>query len=308
MVTIPAGYARAVSDRPVLAGLLGALVIAFSAILVRLAEVSPPTAAFFRCAYAVPVLAVLAWMERRRHGPRSRRERVLALVAGAIFASDLIFWNYSIQAVGAGLATVLGNVQVVLVALLAWAALGERPGPRTLISIPIALVGVVLISGVVGAGAYGDDPLLGVVYGLLTAISYALFILILRQAGSSERPPAGPLFDATLSAAVFCAIAGVAIGDIDWVPGTESQAWLVLLALSSQVLGWMLISVSLPRVPAALTSVVLMLQPVTTVLLGAVLLDEAPSAVQLSGVAIVLAAVAFATLGARPRAPVGQSA
>jgi drug/metabolite transporter (DMT)-like permease len=297
-----------VSDRPVLAGLLGALVIAFSAILVRLAEQSPSTAAFFRCAYAVPLLAVLAWRERGRHGPQAPRDRLLAFGAGAIFAADLIFWNYSIDAVGAGLATVLGNIQVVLVALLAWAALGERPAPRTLVSIPIALTGVVLISGVIGSGAYGDDPLLGVVYGVLTAISYALFLLILRQAGSSERPPAGPLFDATLSAAVFCAIAGVAIGDIDWVPGAESQAWLVLLALSSQVLGWMLISLSLPRLPAALTSVALMVQPATSVVLGVVLLGEAPSGVQLSGVAIVLAAVAFATLGARPREPVPQSA
>jgi len=297
-----------VSDRPVLAGLLGALVIAFSAILVRLAEVSPSTAAFFRCAYAVPLLAVLAWMERRRHGPQAPRDRMLAFGAGAIFAADLIFWNYSIEAVGAGLATVLGNLQVVLVALLAWAALGERPAPRTLVSIPIALTGVVLISGVIGSGAYGEDPLLGVVYGVLTAIAYALFLLILRQAGSSERPPAGPLFDATLSAAVFCAIAGVAIGDIDWVPEAESQAWLVLLALSSQVLGWMLISVSLPRLPAALTSIVLMVQPATSVVLGVVLLDEAPSAVQLSGVAIVLGAVGFATLGARAREPVPQSA
>jgi len=292
----------------VLAGLLGALVIAFSAILVRLAEVSPSTAAFFRCAYAVPLLAVLAWMERRRHGPQAPRDRMLAFGAGAIFAADLIFWNYSIEAVGAGLATVLGNLQVVLVALLAWAALGERPAPRTLVSIPIALTGVVLISGVIGSGAYGEDPLLGVVYGVLTAIAYALFLLILRQAGSSERPPAGPLFDATLSAAVFCAIAGVAIGDIDWVPEAESQAWLVLLALSSQVLGWMLISVSLPRLPAALTSIVLMVQPATSVVLGVVLLNEAPSAVQLSGVAIVLGAVGFATLGARAREPVPQSA
>ena len=291
-----------------LAGLLGALVIAFSAILVRLAEVSPSTAAFFRCAYAVPLLAVLAWMERRRHGPQAPRDRMLAFGAGAIFAADLIFWNYSIEAVGAGLATVLGNLQVVLVALLAWAALGERPAPRTLVSIPIALTGVVLISGVIGSGAYGEDPLLGVVYGVLTAIAYALFLLILRQAGSSERPPAGPLFDATLSAAVFCAIAGVAIGDIDWVPEAESQAWLVLLALSSQVLGWMLIATSLPRLPAALTSIVLMVQPATSVVLGVVLLDEAPSAVQLSGVAIVLGAVGFATLGARPREPMPQSA
>jgi drug/metabolite transporter (DMT)-like permease len=94
------------------------------------------------------------------------------------------------------------------------------------------------------------------------------------------------------------------VGDIEWVPGLESQAWLVLLALSSQVLGWLLISVSLPRLPAVLTSIVLMLQPVSTVFLGAVLLSEAPSAVQLLGVAIVIAGVAVATLKPRERAPV----
>lgn len=289
------------TDRPVLAGVLGALVIAFSAILVRLAEVSPSTAAFFRCAYALPPLALLAWIERRRYGSRPLRDRLPVFGAGALFAADLIFWHHSIEAVGAGLATVLGNIQVVLVALLAWAMLGERPENRALASIPVVFVGVVLISGVVGGGAYGEDPVLGVVYGVLTAVSYALFILILRQGNTDLRRPAGPLFDATLSGAVFSAIGGIAVGDIDWVPDLEAQGWLLLLALSSQVLGWLLISVSLPRLPAVLTSIVLMLQPVSTVFLGALLLSEAPSAVQLLGVTVVIAGVAVATL--RPRTP-----
>jgi drug/metabolite transporter (DMT)-like permease len=295
-----------VNDRPALAGALGAFVIAFSAILVALADVSPATAAFFRCAYALPVLGLLAWFERRRYGPRPLRERLPVFGAGVLFAADLTLWHYSIEAVGAGLATVLGNIQVILVGLIAWAALGERPAGRELAAIPVVFVGVVLISGVIGAGAYGEDPLLGVVYGVLTAISYALFLLILRQGNVDERRPAGPLFDATLSGAVFSALAGIAIGDIDWVPDLESQAWLVALALSSQVLGWLLISVSLPRLPAVLTSIILMLQPVCSVFLGAVLLSESPSPVQLLGVAVVLAGVAVATI--KPRARAGAAA
>ena len=291
------------TDRPVLAGVLGALVIAFSAILVRLAEVAPSTAAFFRCAYALPLLGLLAWIERRRYGARPLRERAFAWVAGVMFAADLTFWHHSIEAVGAGLATVLGNIQVVLVGVLAWVALGERPANRSLTAIPVVFAGVVLISGVIGSGAYGDDPVLGVVFGVLTAITYALFILILRHGNADQRRPAGPLFDATLSAAVFSALGGIAVGDIEWAPGLEAQAWLVLLALSSQVLGWLLISVSLPRLPAVLTSIVLMLQPVCTVFLGAVLLSEAPSAVQLVGVAVVVAGVAVATVRPRERAP-----
>jgi drug/metabolite transporter (DMT)-like permease len=288
-----------VTERPALAGALGALVIAFSGILVRLAEVSPSTAAFFRCFYALPVLGALAWVERKRFGTRSRRDRLLALGAGVAFAADLTFWHHSIEAVGAGLATVLGNIQVVLVGLMAWAALGERPENRSLASIPVVFVGVVLISGVIGAGAYGDDPALGVLYGVLTSLAYALFLLILREGNTDLRRPAGPLFEATATAALFSALGGVAVGDIDWVPGGESQAWLLLLALSSQVLGWLLISVSLPRLPAVVTSILLMLQPAAAVILAAVLLSEAPSVVQLAGVAVVLSGVAVATLGPR---------
>jgi drug/metabolite transporter (DMT)-like permease len=288
------------NSRPVLAGALGALVIAFSGILVRLADVSPSTAAVFRCLWALPPLALLAYLERRRYGPRSKRDRLLALAAGVVFAVNLTAWHHSIAAVGAGLSTVIANVQVVLVGVLAWAVLGERPENRALAAVPVVFVGVILISGVIGAGAYGDDPLLGVVFGVLTAIAYAFFLLLLRQGNSDNRRPAGPLFDATLTGCIFSALGGLVVGDLDLWPGLESQAWLVTLALTSQVLGWLLISVSLPRLPAVITSILLMLQPVSTVFLGAVLLDEAPSAVQLSGVAVVLAGVALATV--KPRA------
>jgi drug/metabolite transporter (DMT)-like permease len=285
-----------VTNRPTLSGAAGALVIAFSAILVRLAHVSPETAAVFRCVYALPALGLLAWIERRRYGPRSRRDRLVALSAGVFFAIDLICWHHSIAAVGAGLATVLANVQVVLVGVLAWLLLGERPERRAVVSVPVVLAGVVLISGVVGAGAYGRDPVLGVVYGMATALAYSAFLLILRRGNTDLRRPAGPLFDATLSSAVVCLLAGWVIGTLDLLPGGEAQAWLITLALSSQVLGWLLISVSLPRLPALITSIVLTIQPVGSVLLGVILLSEHPSGVQLAGVAVVLSGVILATV------------
>jgi drug/metabolite transporter (DMT)-like permease len=285
-----------VTSRPALSGAAGAVVIAFSAILVRLADVTPETAALFRCAYALPLLGLLAWNERRRFGPRARRDRLVAWSAGVFFAADLITWHHSIAAVGAGLATVLANVQVVLVGLLAWLLLGERPDRRAVAAVPVVLAGVVLISGVVGASAYGDDPALGVVYGLGTALTYSAFLLILRRGNTDLRRPAGPLFDATFSATLVCLPAGWVIGGLDLAPGAESQAWLITLALSSQVLGWLLISVSLPRLPALLTSIVLTIQPVGSVLLGVVLLSEHPSAVQLAGVAVVICGVVLATV------------
>jgi drug/metabolite transporter (DMT)-like permease len=290
-------------DRPAISGALGALVIAFSAILVELSEVSPSTAAFFRCLWALPPLALLAWIERRRYGPRSRRDRQVALIAGLFFAADLTFWHHSIEAVGAGLSTVLANTQLVFVGLIAWIWLGERPSGRSLAATPIVLAGVVLISGAIGAGAYGDDPALGVLFGLLTGLAYALFLVILRQGNTDVRRPGGPLFDATLSATVCSALGGVIVGDLDWWPSAEAQFWLVLLALTSQVLGWLLISVSLPRLPAVLTSILLMIQPVSSVFLGYLILSETPSALQLLGVLVVLVGVAVATITPRRPAP-----
>jgi drug/metabolite transporter (DMT)-like permease len=286
----------AVADEPVTElrhvpaiALLGALTIAFSAILVHQADVHPATAAVYRCAYAVPLLGLLAWRERRRYGPRAAGQQKLALVAGLFFAADLIFWHQAIADVGAGLATVLGNLQVVIVPFAAWAVLGEAPGRRILAALPLTLIGVVLISGALEDGAYGAQPARGVLFGALTGLAYAGFILILRHGNEDLRRPAGPLFDATWVAALASLVAALALGVDDLVPAWPSAAWLVTLALSSQVLGWLLISVSLPRLPAALTSMILTIQPVGSVVLGIVLLGEEPSGLQLLGAACILA-------------------
>jgi drug/metabolite transporter (DMT)-like permease len=290
---------RGLHNRPILAALSGALAIAFSGILFRVAHVSPTTGAFFRCLYALPVLAPLAWFEDRRYGPRPLKQRVLAWIAGGVFAVDLIAWHQGIEEVGAGLATVLGNLQVVLVGLLAWAILRERPSGRSLAAIPVALVGVVFISGAFGHGAYGRNPGLGVAYGILTALAYSAFLLVLREGNRDLRRPAGPLFDATLVCALATVPIGLVWGNLDWTPGWKSQGYLLLLALSSQALGWLLISITLPRLPAALTSVLLTFQPVLSVLFAWAILDESPSALQLGGVALVLSGLLIVSAGRR---------
>ena len=285
------------------AALLGAVAIAFSGILYRLADVSPSTGAFYRCAYAVPPLLFLAWLEDRRLGPRPWEARRWAWLAGVFFAADLILWHRSIEYVGAGLATVLGNTQVLLVGLVAWLFLRERPSPGAMAAIPVAMVGVVLISGVLEDGAYGDDPQLGVVFGLLTGLAYTAFLLTLRHGASDLRRVAGPLSDATLACALLTIPAGLALGELDFTPPPSAHFWLLLLALSSQVFGWLLITMILPRLPAVVTSVLLTLQPVCSVVFAAILLGEDPSELQFVGVVLILAGLllATATAGRSPR-------
>ena len=229
--------------------LLGAGAIAFSSILVKLSHASPSTAAIFRCAFALPLLGLLAWLEGRRYGARPWTDRRIAVAAGVFFAADLILWHHSIDDVGAGLATVLANIQVVIVPLVAWALLAERPGRRVLAALPIALLGVLLISGVLEHGAYGRAPGRGAAFGLAAGIAYVGVLMLLRRGSSDLRRVAGPLFDMTATATVCAVVAGLVVGDADLLPAWPGVGWLIVLALTSQVIGWLLITTSLPRLP-----------------------------------------------------------
>ncbi|MFL5777895.1 MAG: DMT family transporter, partial [Chloroflexota bacterium] len=264
----------AIAGRPRLAALLGATCIAFSGIFYEWAAVSPSTGTVFRALFGLPLLGLVAWLEHRRYGGLPSRTVRLALLAGVFFAGDLLSWHHAIAAVGAGLATVLGNLQVLIVGVVAWLAFGERPSRNTFVAVPIVLVGVALIFGVGDDHAFGANPGLGVVLGLLTALCYAGYLLTIRRGGRDLRRPAGPVAIATVSTAVCAALFGARVGDLDPLPAPASLAWLALLGLTSQSLGYLLISISLSRLPAVLTSIILLAQPVMTVGLSIVLLHE----------------------------------
>jgi drug/metabolite transporter (DMT)-like permease len=283
-----------IAARPRLAAVLGALAIAFSGIFYRWSGVSPATGVFFRCLYGLPILVIAAAAEWRGRGPMSRRAIALSALAGVFFTVDLVTFHYAVDVIGAGLGTVMGNLQVVIVALAAWLLLGERPRREVLVALPVMLGGVVLISGVVGSGAYGADPRLGVAIGLVTATAYAGYLLVMRQASPDHRP-VGPVVIATAVTGLIAGVFGAAIGDLDLVPSLPAHAYLLALGVLSQSVGYVAIQASLPKLPAVITSVLLLVQPVTTVLLGALLLAEAPSGWQLVGVALVIGGIALAT-------------
>jgi drug/metabolite transporter (DMT)-like permease len=289
----------ALGRRPELTVFVGAVALAFSGVLFRLSHTSPSTGAFFRCLFALPVLFAVARWEEQRWGGRTLRQRAYAWVAGLFFAADLIFWHRAIDFVGAGLATVLSNTQVVLVGLFAWLIWRERPQRSTILAVPVLVGGIMLVSGVLESGAYGSDPVRGTVYGILTGVAYTGFLLTLREGQRGVVGPAGPLFDATLSSAVACLVAGWSLGDLDPTPSWSAVGWLVVLALVAQVLGWLIVAVSLARLPAMVTSVSLMLQPVCSVLFAGAILGESPSSLQLLGAAAILGGIVVSTLGRR---------
>lgn len=286
-----------------LLAVVGAAAISFSAIFIRLADVSVSTAAFFRPFYALPAIALLYALSRG-HDPRSGRERWATILAGGLMGVAFTLWNYSIAYVGAGLATVLGNVQVLFVGLFAWWLFRERPPRATLFAVPLVLGGVVLATGVGRSDAYGADPVMGVVFGMGNAVAYAAFLLVFRRTTRSTTRPWGPLLDASIGAAIVTLVLGVLTDPaLDLRPVWPAHAWLLALAIGSQTLAWGAILVVLPRLPALDTSVILLVQPALTMVWGAVMFAERPSPWQWAGVVAVLAGVAGVVLaGAAHRA------
>jgi len=282
--------------RPRLAALLGAACISFSGIFYRYAEVSPSTGTVYRALFGLPLLVLVGLAEQRRYGGLPSTTVRFAAVAGLFFTGDLLLWHHAIEAVGAGLATVLGNLQVIVVGIVAWLLLGERPSRATLLALPVVVAGVVLISGAIGGDAYGADPALGVILGFGTALFYAGYLLVIRRGLRDPRRPAGPVAIATLFTALAGSLVGVVGGDLDAAPPLASLGWLAVLGVTSQSAGYLLISISLPRLPAIITSIILLAQPVMTVVLSMVLLGETPSVTQLLGVVLVIGGIAGATV------------
>ena len=280
--------------QPAARALLGAASIAPMPVLVALAHAGPVPTVVYRCGVALPVLGAFAFAESRRRGPRSLSNRARAFLAGLLLAVDLVLFNHTITDAGAGVSTVIGSLYVPIVAVLGWALLGERPSRRYLATLPIVIAGIVLASGVIGGSGTGSHPGTGMAYGAAATIAYAAYLLILRNAASSTSHIAGQVFDATAGATAGALLFGLIFGGLQLAVSWQALGWLVLLALVVQVTGWLLITATLPRLPAALSSLLLLMQPAIALVLAGAVLRRWPTAVQLTGAAIACVGVVLA--------------
>lgn len=289
--------------RPSLAVLGGALCLSVSAILVKLAGVDPATTAVLRCAIAVLALTPLALHERTRRGPLSRRGIGWAIAAGIALGVDYAAWTASIFHVGAGISTVLINVQVIALPLLAFVIDRERISGRFLVALPLMLLGISLVGGVWNAADLGEQVVIGSVLGLIAGIGYAIYLFLTRRATSREPTRmTQPLTWATASAAVTATAVAPFTGGIH-LAGITAGSWMLLIALAllGQVVAWLLIHNGSIRLGAATTAALLLIQPILALALAAVILAEHPTVLQLLGALVVLIAVATSNGPTRTR-------
>ena len=288
--------------RTMLIALAGAVAISFSPVFYVFSGTNPSTGAFFRMLYALPALALLAYLVRSSD-TRSSRTRWMAFGAGLILAPDMLSYHSSMIFIGIGIATLIGNSQVIIVTLASWKLFGEKPNPAILISLPVVVVGLALISGIADSEPYGEDPVKGVIFGMMAAFFYSSFLILFRYSNRELAPSSSVQLDATAGAALgllvlgLLPLSGYAIEPLDLQPIWPGHGWLIVLALLCQVAGWLAIAHALPRLPAAHVSFAVLLQPVLTLVWGYVILDQdGHSQNQVMGIFLVLAAIIAVTL------------
>ena len=285
-----------------LIALAGAVAISFSPVLYVYSDTNPSTGAFFRMLYALPALALLAYLVRKSD-TRSSRTRWTAFGAGLILAPDMLSYHSSMIFIGIGIATLIGNSQVIIVTLASWKLFGEKPNQAILVSLPIVIIGLALISGIADTDPYGEDPVKGVVFGTMAAFFYSSFLILFRYSNRELAPSSSVQLDATAGAALGLLVLGllplssVAIEPLELQPTWPGHGWLIVLAMLCQVAGWLAITHALPRLPAAHVSFAVLLQPVLTLVWGYVILhQEGHSQNQVIGIFLVLAAIIAVTL------------
>ncbi len=225
-------------------------------------------------------LMLVAWRKSLRAHP-------LHLLAGLFFAADLFCWHRSVLRIGAGPATLLANTQVFWLGLIGILGMGEPGGKRFWTSLGVGGVGIWCLSG-------GLDPAmdrLGLGYGLITGAFYSAYLLALRRAGGG---PAGMALS-SLSGALALGLVAAHEGDLA-LPSFAAFLKLGALALIAQVLAWLLISESLPKVPASRAGLLLLLQIVLATVLGRLWFGETLSGLQTVGAALTLVAVYLGAL------------
>jgi drug/metabolite transporter (DMT)-like permease len=271
----------------------GCILVGSASTFIKLAGTSAATAAFYRCLLALIPLAVLFCLELRRHGRMSWPAVVWSLLSGAFLACDYLMWTQSVLDVGAAVATVLIGSQVLVFPLLARVLDGAVLRRRFALVLPVMLAGLLLTGGLGSRETTMPHPVRGTVLSVLAGCLYAGYLYCNRRAGTLEpRRAFGPVALGSASAAVVIGVFGLGTGSIVVHLSASAWSWLAVLAVGGQFLPFVLIGFATVRLPADLGATILLLQPLSAVVLGSLVLGERLSWLQLVGIGVTVACVA----------------
>ena len=274
---------------------LAVLGFSFGGPLVRLSNSDPVTIAVWRLAFSLLIvggflLFTREWRDWRKLTPR---ELLIAVIAGIALALHFWAWNASIHLTTIAASVTLVNTQPVFVAALSALALKERPAPKQVVGIGIAIIGAMIIAAPdFRSGQQGSEPLIGNLLALSAAINAAIYYTIGRRLRGvlGLWSYAALVYSAALVALVVIALLrGVTLAP---VPPREI-AIFAGLALGPMLLGHTGLNWALKFLPAYVVNLTVLGEPVGGTILGAVVpaIHQIPSVSTLVGGAIVLAGI-----------------
>lgn len=269
----------------------GALMISFSPVFVKLTSVAPTTSGFYRVLFAGIVLALYLLVTRRRLSFKAGAWTALVLSA-VFFALDLWFWHRSIIYIGPGLSTLIANFQVFIMMGAGILLFGQKPTGKQVVAVPLAVVGLVLIVGF-DWQELPSDYRWGVVFGLLTAVSYAGYLLFMRQARtfSSHQVPSREIAVMSLLVAAMLGASAVAEGVSLVIPTAIDAVWLLLYGVFCSAMGMMFIASSLAKVSTTEVGLALLLQPTCSFIWDILFFGRTLTLLEACGAALALFAI-----------------
>jgi drug/metabolite transporter (DMT)-like permease len=278
-----------------LALLGGNAALAAGPLFVRLADVGPVAAGFWRLALALPLLVLFAW--RQGNGQSGwggvRSALGLAAVGGLFFAADLASWHIGILQTKMANATLFGNAASLILAATTLLLARRLPVRSEGAALLLACVGAVMLLR--ESGQQGEARLIGDLLCLLAGVLYAGYMLTMQRArGTLASWPTLALSTAAgvLPLLLFAILLGEQIVPGNWGP-------VVALAFTSQIVGQGLLIYALPHFSALVVGLTLLTQPAVAAMIGWLVYGERLSAVELLGGAMVAAALVLVRLPAR---------
>ena len=276
--------------------LIAAVIISTSSVWVKIAQVAPSVSGFYRMFIGGSLLLLLS-LTKRYDLWRGWRYFSWLFLAAFFFALDLYFWHRSIFYVGPGLATVLGNFQVFFMALAGFLFFKEKIGLGFIVGLLITIIGLFLLVGINWSNLSSQYQT-GVIFGLLTALAYTGFMLSLRHVQSSKNSLTAfaNLGIMSLLCAGLLLLELTFLGHNIAIPSAQSLLALLILGIVCQVIGWLLITQSMPNLPTSIVGVVLLLQPALSMLWDVIFFERPMGMPDFIGLAMVLIGVYLATL------------
>jgi drug/metabolite transporter (DMT)-like permease len=271
--------------------LVGATLISFSPVFVKLSNVGPTMAGFYRTLFGGVFLLIVVLI-RGEALWRGQKPLWMACAAALLFAADLSFWHRSILYIGPGLSTIMGNFQVFFLAAFGVFVFKEKVDWKYLVSIPLAITGLFMLVGV-DWSALESSYRLGVYFGLVTAITYACYLLVLQKSQSEARrlPAAANLAIISMGTAAIMGVEGYVQRESFRIPDGRSWLSMVAYGVLCQGLGWVIISRALVKVEASRAGLILLLQPTLAFVWDILFFSRPTGIVDASGALLALAAI-----------------